>query len=67
MNDTHSVTAKGIESFIGNADEFPVLRHWNFFNHRQHFMFPNFHRNRVGIAISHQTGCRTAASHAEAS
>jgi selenocysteine lyase/cysteine desulfurase len=23
----------GIERYIGNADEFPVLRHWDFFNH----------------------------------
>src|SRR5687768_18587528 len=24
---------RAIEHFIGNADEFPVLRHWDFFNH----------------------------------
>ena len=41
MSDTHEQTAghpegdppRGIDYFIGNADEFPVLRHWDFFNH----------------------------------
>ena len=33
MDDTHRLTSQGIEHFIGNADEFPVLRHWDFFNH----------------------------------
>src|SRR3954447_13552916 len=32
MNETDT-TNRGIEHFIGNADEFPVLRHWDFFNH----------------------------------
>jgi len=33
MNDTHEPAAQPIAHFIGNADEFPVLRHWDFFNH----------------------------------
>lgn len=33
MDDTAQPAARPIESFIGNADEFPVLRHWDFFNH----------------------------------
>ena len=32
MDETPGIR-RGIEHFIGNADEFPVLRHWDFFNH----------------------------------
>jgi selenocysteine lyase/cysteine desulfurase len=33
MHDTQQTPAKGIGHFIGNADEFPILRRLDFFNH----------------------------------
>src|SRR5688500_4041742 len=33
MSDMHERSPRGIQHYIGNADEFPVLRHWAFFNH----------------------------------
>jgi selenocysteine lyase/cysteine desulfurase len=33
MNDTARQPARDVRSYIGNAEEFPVLRHWEFFNH----------------------------------
>jgi selenocysteine lyase/cysteine desulfurase len=33
MNDTERQPARSLSHYIGNADEFPVLRHWEFFNH----------------------------------